>query len=408
MTKNLILHFGPHKTASTSIQLFLKKNSAELRQAGLNYDVGENQLAHYPLAQHYLTGSPEVALLEQALDDKYVMPGGTSIVSCEDFAAYRRDEFQRLVEDLGPQSCHLIGCMRQPDRWLLSMWQQSVKTGAWLDFSDFVPIGGEQFSFQRILEQLVTEPVDRISLLDLESIGPTEVISSFLREISPDVPDALLAKAISFPPANIGMSYAETLLTAALTRDAAQDIRENFPLAQPVTDDFIVRTLVDSVDLARPMFEMSRTLERNEMHIKLEDLLDLEALQAVADMCTQWSADCRELARDKSIPLTSSSREGLLANADRAERRIANGEIVPSGGLGWPRQGFEVDVPWGPEYWSMVRLLAAGAVARWSTYSAFADASGDSRTSGTRRTLGAGVQAIRRWTRSRTVRTPSN
>ncbi len=129
----LVLHIGPHKTATTYIQhnLFAKRD--ELKTLGWCYpSVGMlDQRAHHDLAHNYSeylnSDGKHFAELTEGVRDE---AGDASIVfSAEGFCRWKPEQFRKLSELLGQTEIHLVYAVRDPVSLFYSYWAEEVKQG---------------------------------------------------------------------------------------------------------------------------------------------------------------------------------------------------------------------------------------------------------------------------------------
>lgn len=127
----VLVHIGPPKTGTTSLQVALARERPRLAQHDVLYP-GVHQ-------RHRREGD---ALLERQRTDGKVVPASawddlvgevratpTSrvCISTENLARARPEHIRRIVSDLGPDRVHVVVVARRLDRLLPSAWQQRVK-----------------------------------------------------------------------------------------------------------------------------------------------------------------------------------------------------------------------------------------------------------------------------------------
>lgn len=193
---NIILHIGPPKTGSTSIQSFLNSAQQELLadgvlypskgrpESGVTYQIKLHErdarskpytfkkgphITHHLLAWA-LTGanrnaSPESCWAEVFNEIESVNPH-TVFISSESFAWLSEGQLQKLKELLKDYSVKILIYFRNPFNWLLSRYNQSVKKGRYhRSFRAFM----QEQSFQYIsYESLMKRYVSTFGQMNVE------------------------------------------------------------------------------------------------------------------------------------------------------------------------------------------------------------------------------------------------
>ncbi|RHW27878.1 hypothetical protein D0Z08_06185 [Nocardioides immobilis] len=153
-TVDVVLHIGCEKTGTTSIQQFLRRNRAALKDRGILYPRAPGDFRHVELG---LYAMPDEALPEariwkrdgySAAPDVFrrrlrrrlrreITGAGASTVVLSDEALYRSDppsigRLRGLVDELAGQ-VRIVVYLRRQDDHLISRYQQAVKMGEVLD-----------------------------------------------------------------------------------------------------------------------------------------------------------------------------------------------------------------------------------------------------------------------------------
>ncbi|GAA3859368.1 hypothetical protein [Celeribacter arenosi] len=127
----LVLHVGPHKTASTYIQQNLHRDRKALEKAGWIYpELGTLGLpAHHDLAHNsgaYLTPEsaqhPDLVALGQSTDQNLLF-------SAEGFCRWRLRKFEWLADALGRDVIDVVYVVRDPIDIFNSYWAEEIKQG---------------------------------------------------------------------------------------------------------------------------------------------------------------------------------------------------------------------------------------------------------------------------------------
>lgn len=159
-SNSVLLHIGPHKTGTTSIQRKLAAARRELGEHGITYPGRHG--AHHVEARAFLgrpegfsgDGPPLKIEAWNRLARIARETAGTVVLSSEFFSWSSAADRTRLVEEIGGERVHLLLAARNPGALALSNWQQSVRSGnpasisEWLEarFSREQPgVGGSNF-----------------------------------------------------------------------------------------------------------------------------------------------------------------------------------------------------------------------------------------------------------------------
>lgn len=163
MTATLVLHLGPHKTATTYLQDTLVRAEPALAAEHVYYaTTGRNDLAHHDLA--FALWSPErrtnlmsagrtLPTWHDLADEVARAPDGARLVVSSENLAHVRDGEIDGARVLGGQvDVELVAGVRRLDALLPSLWQEGVK---W----------GRQWPFEEAVGQLLDE--DRVRILPM-------------------------------------------------------------------------------------------------------------------------------------------------------------------------------------------------------------------------------------------------
>ncbi len=127
-----LLHLGPTKTGSTTLQFALFARQAELAEHGVCYP-GSRAKQQRPLA-HLLDwqlrrGTKPPDPEEYELVERQIAAAGDRrvVLSSERLGRASGEEARRVVEHYGAEHPHVVAVARRYDRYLPSEWQQNVK-----------------------------------------------------------------------------------------------------------------------------------------------------------------------------------------------------------------------------------------------------------------------------------------
>jgi hypothetical protein len=127
----VLVHIGPPKTGTTTLQSAMHQHRKELRQHGVLYP-GRTQRHKRP--SFALLGMPDhdglevpMAEWDELVDAVRAAPDLRVCVSSESFARAGRGQRRTIVEGFGSERVHMVMTARRLDRLLPSAWQQRVK-----------------------------------------------------------------------------------------------------------------------------------------------------------------------------------------------------------------------------------------------------------------------------------------
>jgi hypothetical protein len=151
MGRRIILHIGGEKTGTTTLQKYLFRNAAILRQRSIHYFNDRSKpyvsgVAHFPLAAcliseevDFIPDEKRVSLSRalSALEEDIRQLDGTIILSCEHFSSRlrSRDQLQRLRDALASEDVHVVCYAREQSELALSSWSTAVRYGCDQKFS---------------------------------------------------------------------------------------------------------------------------------------------------------------------------------------------------------------------------------------------------------------------------------
>jgi hypothetical protein len=143
-TGTRLLHIGPHKTGTTSIQGALFEAKAAMAEHGVAFPATTRHPMEAVLAACARPGMmgntrPTERHWEQLLDQ--VRAGGrrTSVISSEFFADAQDDgTIARVVERLGGDRVHVLVTLRPLTRIMPSQWQQYVQNGLRMGYENWL------------------------------------------------------------------------------------------------------------------------------------------------------------------------------------------------------------------------------------------------------------------------------
>jgi hypothetical protein len=129
-----LLHIGPHKTGTTSLQNSIRANREEILRQGVYYGAPEGRLASNRIARSLLRlpfkNPDEVVGYEEWEDQVARVRASTAkrvIVSGEEFSFCEKKEIRTLLKDLGRERVHVVVTVRPLAKVLPSQWQLDLR-----------------------------------------------------------------------------------------------------------------------------------------------------------------------------------------------------------------------------------------------------------------------------------------
>lgn len=139
---SILLHIGPHKTGTTSLQAALRENSAALKAHGVEYIAQDGKPAANRVARSLLRlpfiGKEVVpyAEWEQFAQKVNQSDAPRIILSGEEFSFCGSKEIHELARVFGRDRLHVVITIRPIARILPSQWQLDLKSGAMIQSFD--------------------------------------------------------------------------------------------------------------------------------------------------------------------------------------------------------------------------------------------------------------------------------
>ncbi|MDC0766265.1 hypothetical protein [Streptomyces sp. HD] len=143
-TGTRLLHIGPHKTGTTSIQSALFEAKDEMARHGVEWPASTRHPMEAVLAACACTGmmgdvEPTERHWERLLERVRATGRRTSVISSEFFADAPDDEtIGRIVGQLGGDRVHVLVTLRPLARVMPSQWQQYVQNGLRMGYEDWL------------------------------------------------------------------------------------------------------------------------------------------------------------------------------------------------------------------------------------------------------------------------------
>jgi hypothetical protein len=130
-----LIHIGPHKTGTTSVQGALWNARAKMRAQGVRH-VGRSRNPSNAVravtgqpSPYSETDPPPIRAWDSLVREIRAASEPRVVVSSEFFAWAKPDVIRRIVGDIGPDQVRVAVTLRPLARIIPSMWQQNVQAG---------------------------------------------------------------------------------------------------------------------------------------------------------------------------------------------------------------------------------------------------------------------------------------
>ena len=136
-----LLHIGPHKTGTSSLQGAFHLARPKLAAQGVHYAGSSRQPMH---AVHAVIGTkrldehPSIERWDVLLREIRDSEAKRVVISSEAFADGNSAALRRVVADLDPERIHVVITLRPLARIMPSQWQQFVQGGSVMPFEEWL------------------------------------------------------------------------------------------------------------------------------------------------------------------------------------------------------------------------------------------------------------------------------
>jgi hypothetical protein len=322
----LVIHIGPHKTGTTTIQEALMAGALTPDQPAASYGPEAGVSAHHVLAEHLLRLDGR-----GRLDDAWFLADGATpnpasfpssggervLISAEALCEIGPKGYDALVQWAKPDRITVIAAIRPPAAWFWSAWQQTCKTPEWLEWNDFLldQRGAGRFFPTRYLSIWGSSRVPtQIHVLRADR---DDLVRSFAvaAGFSP------LKQGTILPRHNLGLGPEEAVMTALFTQNLAARVKDEAPQHGLIPSAFVARYCLDLVDNGRPCRDHLGVLLR----ARWRDVLFERRSALHESVLASWRDDCRRAA---SLPaLTDGSRAVLAGLAEERPPDSGRGQL---------------------------------------------------------------------------------
>jgi hypothetical protein len=232
-----LLHIGPHKTGSTTLQAAFHQNRAVLRRQGVHYAGKGTQPLNAAMVAALGRGLPTVDEARDTSWDRLVAeirntPLPRVMISSEFFCEADAEHVRAILDRLDPQRTHVAVTLRPLSRIVASQWQQYVQNRAtpgyvpWLeqvlahpDGSRVTPSFWRRHRHDRVVERWAQAAgADRVTVVVVDESDPMMLMRTF---------EAMLAlRDGTLVPGQVAANRSLTLPEVELVRRFNQLTRE--------------------------------------------------------------------------------------------------------------------------------------------------------------------------------------
>ncbi len=208
MPTEIILHIGPPKCASTSIQRAMQSRQREFEAYGIRVLIGYSEAIHELYGMNYLNGTvPNRSGAWRKLRRQIEQADTPRVIFSNELLGFAPPSvIETIARDLGTTRISAVFCVRPIARLLPSYWQERIKAGAhqplpeWLEQvmtqregSDLRDATNRFWRAERH-DQLATRWArvlgkERVTAIILDESDPDETLRSFARavEVAPEI-----------------------------------------------------------------------------------------------------------------------------------------------------------------------------------------------------------------------------
>ena len=139
----VLLHIGPHKTGSTTLQLGFHRNRSHLLEQGVHYAGSKSQPMTAAMVaatgQLLPTLGPEAAATwDELVDEVHEVGADRTVISSEFFCEADEEHATAILDRLGPERTQVVVTLRPLARILASQWQQFVQNRLATSYPDWL------------------------------------------------------------------------------------------------------------------------------------------------------------------------------------------------------------------------------------------------------------------------------
>ena len=371
--RELVVHVGLPKTATTTIQTLLSWFAEDIERAGVACRSFEGHAAHHVLADQLLRldggGFPEMFHHSpRHLDECWPEWGGAArmVISAEDLCDIGPNGVAAIdaFAERNDASITVVATLRAPIDWSWSMWTEHTKSRPvdWIDFVEELAERRRGVAGAMVAEWSVAPRFRSMRFLDFHVVDP---VSDFLdRCVTPGV---VTPEVLSRVQENIGVGVLEAMYRALYVGAVLDALAADERLSGIDPDGGLVpRLLLNATAWSSPMSETARAFAPmvETLAGRPSSPFGPDSLPALRRHVAVVADDAAGLAADDAAPLDDHSRKVLQRHADRARADVI--ELDDAGPLAdrFPQRDFAARLPVDARFHEAVEqavaLLAAG------------------------------------------------
>ncbi|HEY0902921.1 MAG TPA: hypothetical protein VGE14_03445 [Marmoricola sp.] len=137
-----LVHIGPQKTGTTSIQVALSEARDEMAAHGAWYPTGpyRRRKAGWALGLPGAHGDVSMQDWDDLVAEVRAAGDVRACISDEGYARAESPVAEKIVRELGDERVHVVAVARRLDRFLPSQWQERVKSGMAKSYADWLAV----------------------------------------------------------------------------------------------------------------------------------------------------------------------------------------------------------------------------------------------------------------------------
>jgi hypothetical protein len=197
----LVLHVGPHKTATTWLQHNFHHNIDALEKQGWYYP---RTGVRVRVAHHDLSDNPDQVLNDRSgkvrelkrIAAKAAEKRLNILLSSEGFRNWGPEHLEKLRSIMAPHEVQIVYCVRDPASTLYSFWAQQVRTGSQLSFPEF-----SEKQFSKPLKSRILNPLMELdTLAELDGVKLHVLLYDEIRRQQRDIFDVFVGDILKIQP----------------------------------------------------------------------------------------------------------------------------------------------------------------------------------------------------------------
>jgi hypothetical protein len=284
--RTVVLHVGLMKSGTTFVQTALFDNKPALAEQGVLVP-GKGWGQQAGAVKHLLASDGEVGQRWDRLAAEIASGPPRSVISMEFLGPARPSVRRRAVRSLRPARVEVVCTVRDLNRSLAAMWQETLQNGRWWTWADYLAgaeqarpelgrepdsLAGKTFWRQQDAVRVCRawlQQADQVTLVTLPHPGasPRELLERFAEAAGLDATPLALAQ-----PANESLGAASALTLRALNEALAERGLE-FPAGQILRKRVIAKQILASRRSVEPRIGLPVTPWVTEASLAMRERL---------------------------------------------------------------------------------------------------------------------------------------